>query len=191
MSTINMREQGYDTTTITLHWLTAVLTLTLWMIGQTADWIPRGPVRIDYWSIHVVLGFVLAILLVWRILWRGFKGRRLPPADLGALQFLAKASHYLLYALLLIVVGLGVVNAVVRGYNLFDLFKVPQIGDTTLGKPITRWHGLAANFLLGLAFLHVMAALMHHYVLRDDVFGRMLSRRPVPKTATRNGKPLH
>ena len=30
----------------------------LWIIGQTADWLPNGPLNTDYWSIHVVLGFV-------------------------------------------------------------------------------------------------------------------------------------
>jgi cytochrome b561 len=88
----------------------------------------------------------------------------------------AEAAHYALYAFLLIVVTLGIVNAFVRGYNLFDLTHVPQIGDAALRRPITHWHGLAANVLLGLAFFHALAALAHHYVLKDDVLRRMLSR---------------
>jgi cytochrome b561 len=89
---------------------------------------------------------------------------------------LAKATHHGLYLLLLIVIVLGVVNAFVRGYNLFDLASLPQIGDRALRKPITNWHGLAANVLLGLAGLHAAAALFHHYVIRDSVLGRMLPR---------------
>jgi cytochrome b561 len=166
----------YDTTTIVSHWSTTALVVALWIIGQTADWTPRGAIRTDYWSIHVVLGFALAVVLTWRILWRALRGRRLPPSDSGILRLLAEAAHYALYAFLLIVVILGVVNAFVRGYNLFDLIHVPQIGDAALRKPVTHWHGLAANVLLGLAFLHALAALAHHYVLKDDVLRRMLSR---------------
>ncbi len=166
----------YDTTTIALHWFTAVSVGVLWIIGQTADWIPRGTVRSNYWSVHVVLGFTIAVGLILRILWRGLRGRQLPAADSGVLRLLAEATHYALYALLLIVVALGVVNAFLRGYTLFGLFSLPQLGEADLRRPITNWHGLASNVLVGLAFLHACAALAHHYVLKDDVLHRMLPR---------------
>ena len=35
----------YDPTTIWLHWLTLGAIIILWLIGQTADWVPRGPFR--------------------------------------------------------------------------------------------------------------------------------------------------
>ena len=104
---MNIDTRPYDRTTIALHWATASLTAVLWIIGQTADWIPKGPGQVSYWSIHVVLGFALAIVLVWRIIWRGFKGRRLPDADTGAVHVFAKATHYLLYGLLLVAVACG------------------------------------------------------------------------------------
>jgi cytochrome b561 len=167
----------YDRTTIYLHWATAGLVVILWIIGQTADWFPDGPFNTDYWSIHVVLGFGLAVVVAWRIVWRAFKGRRLPAADAGALRVLAKATHYGLYLLLLTVIVLGITNAFVRGYNLFDLASLPQIGDRALRKPITHWHGLAANVLLALAVLHAAAALFHHYFIRDTVLGRMSAAR--------------
>ena len=169
----------YDRTTIALHWATATLAVLLWIIGQTADWIPDGPVNNAYWSVHVVLGFGLAIVLLWRVLWRGFGGRRLPAADIGMLHVFAKATHHLLYVLLLAAVVLGVINAFVRGYNLFSLISLPQIGDRALRRPITQWHGLAANILLGLALFHAAAALVHHYVWRDGLLGRMLPSRKV------------
>jgi cytochrome b561 len=90
------------------------------------------------------------------------------------LYVLAEATHYALYGLLLVAVGLGVVNAFVRGYNLFDLLRLPQIGDAALGRPITHWHGLAANVLLVLALVHAAAALLHYYGLKDRVLQRML-----------------
>lgn len=167
----------YDRTTIMLHWMTAGSVVILWIIGQTADWFPHGPFNTGYWSVHVVLGFVLAVVLAWRIVWRLSAGRRLPAADAPTLQVLAKTTHYGLYLLLLIVVLLGITNAFVRGYNLFDLVSLPQIGDKALRKPITQWHGLAANILLALAAFHAAAALFHHYVMRDSVLGRMAPAR--------------
>jgi cytochrome b561 len=173
----DMTSPRYDATTIALHWCTAGLVVALWIIGQTADWIPRGPVRGDYWSIHFVLGFALAFVLIARIFWRASRGRRLPAADSGLLHLLAEAMHYALYALLLIVAALGVVNAFIRGSSLFGIVDLPQLGDRDLRGPITHWHGLAANILLGLALLHALAALAHRYVFKDDVLGRMAPQR--------------
>jgi cytochrome b561 len=50
------------------------------------------------------------------------------------------------------------------------------MGDPALPGPITNWHGLAANVLLGLALLYAAAALLHYYVFRDGVLRRMIPR---------------
>ena len=164
----------YDRTTIALHWITAALVVVLWVIGQTADWFPdHGLANTVMWSTHVVLGFGLAAIIVWRLVWRSSGGRGLPPADGGALHVLAKATHYGLYLLLVGVVALGVVNAFLRGYAIYDLFHLPQIGDRAWRRPITEWHGLAANLTLALAGIHAFAALVHHYVWRDGLLRRM------------------
>lgn len=164
----------FDRTTISLHWATAALVPSLWIIGQTADWIPDGPVKTAVWSIHVTMGFAFAGLLAARIAWRALSGRRLPPAGSGAPQVLAKATHYLLYGVLIVVTLSGLINAFVRGYNMFDLLNLPQVGNLAWRRPITHWHGLAANILLGLALFHAAAALLHHCWWRDGVLRRML-----------------
>ena len=173
----NTPSPRYDATTIALHWCTAALVVALWLIGQTADWTPRGAIRTNYWSIHVLFGFALFIVLGWRMLWRAVRGRRLPPADSGVMHLLAEATHYALYALLVATVALGIVNAFLRGYSLFDIVALPQLGDKALRRPITDWHGLAANILLVLALFHALAALTHHYALKDGVLRRMLPQR--------------
>ncbi len=132
------RTDEYDRATVVMHWATAALAVLLWIIGQTADWIPDGPLNTDVWSVHVVVGFLFAVLVLGtRIVWRISGGRHLPEADRGLLRVLAKMAHLALYGLLIVVVTLGVVNAFVRGYNLFDLVSLPQIGDRALRKPIT------------------------------------------------------
>ena len=165
--------ETYDRTTIALHWTTAALVAILWIIGQTADWFPDGPFQSAYWSTHVVLGAVLAVVLIVRIGWRFNAGRRLPAADRGALHVLAKTTHYLLYALLVIVVALGVVNAFVRGYPIYGLFRLPQLGDPNWRHVITARHGLAAN-VLALAGFHAAAALVHRYIWHDRLLSRMV-----------------
>ena len=164
----------YDQATIALHWVTSALVAVLWVMGQTADYVPRGAWRSGYWSLHVVLGFALTFVIVARLAWRSGFGRTLPPADPGALEAFAKATHYLLYILLATVLALGIANALVRGFDLFGILKLPQIGDPEWRRPINNWHGLAANAILFLALFHAAAALFHHYVRRDCVLRRML-----------------
>lgn len=163
----------YDPATILLHWATAFLVIALWVLGQTSDWWPRGFAQTTSWSIHVTLGLALACILVTRIVWRIGPGRALPAADDGILHTLARMTHVGLYGLLIVVVSLGVADALVRGFVLFGVLPLPQLGDRAMRGVLNHWHGLAANAVLVLAGLHAAAALFHHYVRKDELLRRM------------------
>ena len=167
--------ERYDTTTIWFHWATVGLIVALWTIGQTADWLPRGPARTGLWSVHVLLGFITGFVLLTRIAWRARFGRALPPANTGVLYALANFSHYTLYVLLGAVVITGIADASYRGFNLFGLWSLPQFGtgDTATRHSIDEWHEFAANFIISIAFFHAAAALAHQYVWRDQLLNRM------------------
>ncbi len=170
----------YDRRSIWLHWLTAVLVISLWCVGQTIDWFPKGMPRITVRSLHICAGAVLGFLLLYRIWWRSTAGAKLPPASTGVPQMLARAVHVLLYLALIVTVALGVFNAWERGDNLFNLVKIPAFdpGNKDLQASIEDFHGLAANVLLALAAAHAAAALLHHYYWKDQVLRRMLPASP-------------
>ncbi len=169
-----MDVEHYDRVTRDLHWITALLVVILWLIGQFADDIPDGPLNGFVWSCHVTFGFGLAAILGCRVAWRASRGRGLPAADRGAVHVLAKATHYGLYALLVVIAALGIANAFIRGYDMFGLFHLPRIGDPALKRPVTQWHGLAADAVMILALFHAGAASMHQFVWRDRLISRML-----------------
>ncbi len=77
------------------------------IVGQTADYLPKGPIKTFVWSSHVTFGFFLAAVFVLRVVWRLTSGAILPPMEKGFLAGLAKTKHIALYALLLLVIGLG------------------------------------------------------------------------------------
>jgi cytochrome b561 len=166
-------QERYDRRTIWLHWATAIIVIVEWLIGRLNHFLPKGPLRLDIWSIHVVLGFALGAIILARIWWRLTQGRRLPPTETGLLHLLAKLTHALLYALLIGVVFLGVWNSFARGFPFFGVWNFPKFGGDY--HPVNEWHDLFANLLAALAAVHALAALFHHYVLRDTVLGRMLS----------------
>jgi cytochrome b561 len=170
----------HDSVTIVLHWATAALVVALWTIGQTVDVFPNGPLRIDYRSIHILLGVALAVAVLARLAWRLTRRVDLPPIDDGVLLVVARVTHWALYVLLIVTVGLGGPYTWARGDSIFNVFTIPQMvpGDRALAHQIGDWHALAANALLIVAGVHAAAALFHHYVLRDETLRRMLPWGP-------------
>ena len=167
----------YDSRTIFLHWLTAALVATLWVLGQTIDWFPKGDPRVVARSTHMALGVVLLVVLLTRIRWRLSGGSvHLRPAQPGRFDRLAALAHRALYALLATTVLLGLTNAWVRGDSVFGLFAIRAFdpADKEFRSMIEDWHELSANVLLAVALFHAAAGLVHHYLLKDSVLRRML-----------------
>lgn len=169
----------YDGVSILLHWLTAVLVVSLWTLGQTIDFFAKGAPRIDARSVHIVLGATLGAVLLTRVLWRIRAGRKLPLANSGWIGAMARGVHYGLYLLVAATVVLGVLNAWQRGDILFNVYTIPKLvpGDLVLKRTLEDLHGDFADVVLIVAGLHAAAALAHHYLLRDSVLRRMLPPR--------------
>lgn len=171
-------EERYDPTTVALHWLTALLVFALWGIAQAESLVPK-PDRHLLWSVHFVIGAALVVVLIVRVGWRASAGLRLAPSDEGALGALARATHWLLYALVVLAFLLGIVNLAVRGWDFGGVVTIPGWApdDKALRRTINDWHALAANTTIVVVAFHAAAALVHHYVLHDGVLRRMMLAR--------------
>jgi cytochrome b561 len=167
----------YDNATIRLHWTTALLIAIQFLIGRTTNFLPRGPLRVDIWSVHVLLGFALVVVVAVGLFWRAAGGRRLPPPDRGLRHLLAITTHRLLDLLLLIMIGLGIANVFAHAFPLFNLWHFPKLGDDELMHSVNAWHGFVANLMITVALFHSAGALFHHYVIKDEVLRRMWPRR--------------
>lgn len=172
----------YDRLTMALHWLTAALVIGLFACAQIWEQLPKGtPLRKELQALHISCGILLAVIVVTRVLWRLFKGRRLPPANQGALNILAKTAHLALYALLLsqIVLGFFLRWAQAEPFNFFGLFEVPTLVafDKSMKSVFGGLHEQVAWAIIILASLHAIVALVHHYGLRDNTLRRMLPGR--------------
>jgi superoxide oxidase len=133
-------------------------------------------------TVHRSLGVVTWAVAIVRLAWR-FSYAYLPPFPLNmskVQQRLAKASEYGLYAMLLFQPLTGLAQSVARGRH-FMLFawQVPSVmaGDKPLTALFHQIHALSAWVLLGLIGLHILAALFHRFVLRDEVLQSMLPWR--------------
>jgi cytochrome b561 len=172
--------QRYGVISQALHWLTVVLVTLAWLLGQFGDALPRGGARAAGLFAHNSAGLVVVTLLVVRLLWRWADGVPQPePAPFAPWgERLAKLGHLALYLLLVGVPVLGIVLQFARG-NAVPLFGLAEIAspwprDRAFARSVAEVHEFAANALLLLALLHAVAALGHHWILRDNTLRRML-----------------
>jgi len=104
--------------------------------------------------------------------------RRTPPADAGALNIVAKGTHWALYALLVSMVLAGMFLTWTRGDSIFNVFTIPAYdpGNHVLPDQVQEIHGTIGWIILALAGVHASAALVHRYLWHDGVLARMLPR---------------
>jgi cytochrome b561 len=174
---------GYGAIAKSLHWLAALCVVLAWGLGTFGDDFPEAAMP-QALFFHMSLGLTVFALLMVRLGWR-FSNLRPPLATvLGPWSdCLATLAHWLLYALMFAVPIAGIVLEFARGQPLpfFGLFEItsPWARDRVFTRSVKEVHELLADGLLILASLHAVAALAHHYVLRDATLLRMLpSRRP-------------
>ncbi|MBD8213027.1 cytochrome b [Erwinia persicina] len=179
--------QRYDALTLALHWLTAGSVIFLFASAHIWALLERGtPLRKGLQSVHISCGILLATVMVIRPLWRIFSQHRarfaLPPAAGSRLsRVAAHAVHGALYLLLFTQTGLGFMLrwAQQEPFTFFGLFHIPAWIAVDPGRrhQLAGWHDNVAWALIILAGAHALAALFHHYVLRDSVLRRMLPVR--------------
>src|SRR5690606_13174315 len=98
----------------------------------------------------------------------------------------ARGTHVLFYVLLLAMplVGWAASSAVGRDIVWFGLFEWPLLpvgGGRDVARTLMGLHENAAKLLIALIVLHVLGALKHHILDRDNVLHRMIPlipRRP-------------
>jgi len=175
---------GYDPIAIALHWVTAFLVITNFALAVTWDWFAR-PVKQFMESTHMSLGVLLTAAVLARIAWQLIPGHRVASLEAGWMRLVSRATHYLLYALLVTEAALGFAFrwGAGRPMAFFGTGIPPLIGeiarpDRRLLRELHEWIGWT---IVIVALGHALAALYHHYVLKDRVLTRMLpgeARRP-------------
>lgn len=169
----------YNGVAMALHWLMASLIIALWGLGLILDELPKGDLRSQMFGLHISTGVVILGLTVLRLGWRLIKpAPELPAAMVGVERFIAAAGHVALYALmaLLPLVGIGIIETGGRALVVFGtqvlptlMEKNPDLHDLAEGA-----HSTLAWILAVLVAGHALAALRHHFLLKDDVLARML-----------------
>jgi cytochrome b561 len=168
-----------------LHWSMAAGVLGMMALGWYAQGLPTSPTKLQLFAWHKSLGILLLALLVVRLAWRLANPVPQSPAGVPVWQRRAAAlSHGLLYALMVAVPVSGWVIHSAANFPLkvFGLFRLPHlVGPSKAVQQAGEAVHLALFWVLAaVVLIHVLAALYHHFWLRDAVLRRMLPGPPEP-----------
>ncbi len=170
--------ERYDGVAQSFHWVVVLL-----VVAQYATkWLPAGFAsmsegQLNAW--HLAIGPAILLLMLLRLAWRLTHHTLPPPSNLTApLQLLSRTTHWLFYALLVVLPVLGWIAASGYGANVTLLRLVPLpalVGqDKSLAESVGSVHGALAWTLLVVIALHVSGALYHALVKQDGVMQRMV-----------------
>lgn len=171
---------SYGSVTKWLHWLIFLGILGLLIVGFLMGDIADKPTRFQVYMLHKSIGLTVLLLGVIRVIWALFNPHPGYTADLPAWQvFAARSMHYILYALVIVMPLSGWIMSVAANHlpSYFGLFDVPFPGvpiDKPVAKLASWYHTTFAWTIVVFVSLHILAALKHHFVNRDNVLKRML-----------------
>lgn len=163
-----------------IHWASVLLVGLAWLLGLIGDDLPKGDMRELGETVHVfageLIGGLLLIRLFWLIISRPPKDIPLPMGQFGA--YAGKLAHIALYGLLFGAVATGITLQFAWGESLsilgFYEIASPWMRDTSFAHTVKEIHELFAHSLIILATIHAAAALIHHFVFKDNTMRRML-----------------
>lgn len=178
MSVLRVR---YPAALRALHWLMALLVLAVYLLIEQRGLFPRGSGgRAAMMQGHFWVGLLILLLALWRLALR--TRSTTPPITpaLPAWQAVpSKLLHLALYAFLVAMPLLGLATAWSDGKVLeipFTGVAVPALlpENESLAHTLEELHETIGELFYWVIGAHVLAALWHHLVRRDDTLRRML-----------------
>ena len=164
---------------ILFHWVTALLIIVLFIMGQVLEGLPRGFEKHELMDLHKSLGMLLLILVFVRLAWRilqDFPQAADPSATL--LNIVSRLWHWVLLIMIVAIPVTGFISAD-AGFSdvpFFSLFTFPDIlgFDHELREQFEDIHSVLTKIIIPLVLIHVLAAFKHHFWDKDATLKRMI-----------------
>lgn len=169
----------YTGTAKVLHWLMALLIIGLFALGQYMSDLSMSPRKLQLYSWHKWVGVTVFFLLLVRIGWRITHQPPALPEQMSKLQRITShVGHTALYLLMIGIPISGWLMSSAKGYQTvwFGVLPIPDLlgKDKQLGDALAELHGALNSLLMFIVVIHVLAALKHHFIDRDNILRRML-----------------
>jgi len=179
MSMLMSTRFRYGTVAQGFHWLTVVLVAIAYLVAPGSAEQRVYSIASDFTrQIHETTGILIFAIVLARILWRTIDAAPEAPPMQAWMTYSAKLAHVGLYVLLIALPLTAIAGAWLEGHPLTLLGAgnfgpmLPQVHD--VGQTVSYVHTVLGNVIIWAAGLHAVAALFHHFVLRDNILASML-----------------
>lgn len=170
--------ENYGSMAKALHWIAFLMIATLLIVGFIMGDLEK-PFRFTVYNIHKLTGLTVLILMLFRVFWTLTNPRLSYPNTIPSWQIMAaKSIHILLYVLAIAMPLSGWIMSTAAGHNpnLFGLaLRFPFIAESkALAKFASNTHEIIAWVIIVTVSLHILAALKHYFINKDNILQRML-----------------
>ncbi|MFT4732538.1 MAG: cytochrome b561 [Gammaproteobacteria bacterium] len=172
----------YNNALIIVHWLTFMLIVLSYASIEGREFFERGTqMRDNAKYTHFVIGLSILLTTFARII---FRLTSQVPASLSSspkwITKVSKFGHFVIYLFLLVMPILGwlIISAEGKSVDIFGMTVPLLIGeDHELAKSLEEIHETIGTFGYALLAGHILMALYHQYILKQQLFNRMKINR--------------
>ena len=197
---MNQLNTHYTKMAKVLHWLIAISIFAMFALGWYMTDLPKeapkqmaydlfdwgiytwqvseeiSP-RSFYFNLHKSIGVTIFALILFRIFWRI---THKPPALLATYKDwerkLATGAHHTLYLLMVALPLSGITMAVASKYGIkwFGLEFIGGLDNKPLREAFKAVHEIVGLVILTVVTVHILGALKHKFIDKDDTLKRMM-----------------
>lgn len=180
--TDNMKQ--YSNVSKFLHWSVAGLIVAQYVLAELAENAEHNDKILEQLALlanHKSIGITILVLAAIRLIYRLLSPVPSLPSSMLKWQVNAsKASHFLLYGLLFALPISGWLMSSAKAYTVswFNIFSLPDLvaSSESLAELMQQSHHYLSEALFIIAVIHILAALKHHFIDKDDVLNLMSSK---------------
>jgi len=189
----------YTKTAVVLHWLIAICIFGMFALGWFMSELPKeapkqmaydlfdwgiytinlaeeASPRTFYFNLHKSIGITILALIAFRLFWRiTHKAPAILTSYKAWERKLATGVHHLLYLLMVALPATGLIMAIASKYGVkwFGLELIGGLDNKDLRDIFKEAHEIIGVIILLVLVLHIVGALKHHFIDKDDTVKRM------------------
>ena len=197
---MNHSTTSYTKTAKVLHWLIAIGIFFMFALGWFMEGLPKeapkqmaydlfdlgiftwnlseeiSP-RTFYFNLHKSIGVTIFALILIRVFWRI---THKPPTLLSSYKAwerkLANGAHHLLYLLMVSLPVSGIIMATYSKYGIkwFGLEFIKGLDNKDMRELFKEVHEIVGLVILLVIIVHIIGALKHKFIDKDETLKRML-----------------
>lgn len=167
-------DQRYGLISIIFHWLMALIIIATFILGLNLK--HNFQYYYEVLALHNSLGITIFLLAILRVTWRFFNIKPTQLPNKVILMKLATLTHIFFYIIFFTLPITGYILTNLQGdIVLFYGYSLPEVFEQNRGLKnyVHTIHDYVGNILLILFSLHVLGALYHHLIKRDNTLRRI------------------